>query len=87
MAWALHKERSTKQLLMKTNGTQNPVKKSTYALLLQSEEKERGLFETFIYGMLIVSAVIGIWQFAHLRVASPFASTEGSAVIESVSRI
>ena len=87
MARALHKERSTKQLLMKTNQSQNPVKKSTYALLVQSEEKESGLFETFIYGLLIVSAVIGIWQFAHLKVASPFASAEGSAVIESVSRI
>jgi hypothetical protein len=72
---------------MKTNETQNQVKKSTYALLMQSEEKEHGLFETLIYGLLIVSAVIGIWQFAHLRVVSPFTSTEGSAVIESVSRI
>jgi hypothetical protein len=87
MARALHKERSTKQLLMKTNPIQNPVKKSTYALLVQSEEKESGIFETFIYGLLIVSAVIGIWQFAHLKVASPFASTEGAALIESVSRI
>lgn len=72
---------------MKTNESQNQVKKSTYALLLQSEEKERGLFETLIYGMLVLSAVIGIWQFAHLRVASPFASTERAALIESVSRI
>jgi hypothetical protein len=72
---------------MKTHQSQNPVKKSTYALLMQSEEKETGLIETFIYGMLIVSAVVGIWQFAHLRVASPFARTERTAVIESVSRI
>ena len=43
---------------MKTNQSQNPVKKSTYALLLQSEEKERGLVETFIYGLLILSAVM-----------------------------
>ena len=87
MARALHKERLTKELLMKSNQAQNQVKKSTYALLLQSEEKERGLFETFIYGLLVVSAVIGIWQFAHLRVISPFAATERSAAIESVSRI
>ena len=72
---------------MKNNQAQTQVKKSTYALLLQSEEKERGLFETLIYGMLVLSAVIGIWQFAHLRVASPFASTERAALIESVSRI
>jgi hypothetical protein len=72
---------------MKTNESQNQVKKSTYALLLQSEEKERGLFETLIYGLLVVSAVVGIWQFAHMRVVSPFANTESTAVIESVSRI
>jgi hypothetical protein len=72
---------------MKTNQDQTQAKKSTYALLLQSEEKERGLFETLIYGLLVVSAVVGIWQFAHLRVASPFATTEHTAVIESVSRI
>jgi hypothetical protein len=72
---------------MKTNQIENPVKKSTYALLLQSEDKEHSLVETFIYGLLIVSAVIGIWQFAHLKVASPFASTESTALIESVSRI
>ena len=71
---------------MKTNESQNQVKKSTYALLLQSEEKERGLFETLIYGLLVVSAVVGIWQFAHIRVASPFAATEPTAVTESVSR-
>ena len=87
VARALHKEWATRQLLMKNNQAQNQVKKSTYALLLQSEEKQHGLFETLIYGMLIVSAVVGIWQFAHLRVVSPFASTERTALIESVSRI
>jgi hypothetical protein len=72
---------------MKPNQDQTQAKKSTYALLLQSEEKERGLFETLVYGLLVVSAVVGIWQFAHLRVVSPFTSTERTAVIESVSRI
>ncbi len=61
---------------MKTNNSLKPVRKSTYAMLVQSEEKERGLFETFIYGLLVVSAVVGIWQFAHLRVPTPFAHTE-----------
>ena len=64
---------------MKTNPAQNQVRKSTYALLLQSEEKERGLFETLVYGALILSAVVGIWQFAHLRIPSPFANTEPAA--------
>jgi hypothetical protein len=67
---------------MKTNKSLNP-RKSTYALLAQSEEKDRGLFETIVYGLLVLSAVIGIWQFAHLRVPSPFANT---AATQAVSR-
>jgi hypothetical protein len=58
---------------MKTNRSLTPIRKSTYALLVRSEENDRGIFETFLYGMLVLSAVIGIWQFAHLRVPSPFA--------------
>jgi hypothetical protein len=70
---------------MKTNKSLNPARKSTYALLVRSEEKERGLFETFVYGLLIASAVLGIWQFAHLRVPSPFANTDRNATTEVVS--
>jgi hypothetical protein len=69
---------------MKTNKSLNPVRKSTYALLVRSEEKERGLFETFIYSMLVLSAVIGIWQFAHLRIPTPFANTQQAPVAEVV---
>jgi hypothetical protein len=68
---------------MKTNQPINP-RKSTYALLVRSEEKERGLFETCIYSLLVVSAVIGIWQFAHLRIPTPFA-TQPAATTEVVS--
>ena len=48
-------------------------------MILQSEEKERGLFETVVYSLLVLSAVIGIWQFAHLRIPSPFANSERAA--------
>ena len=70
---------------MKTNNSLEPVRKSTYAMLVQSEEKERGLFETFIYGLLILSAVVGIWQFAHLRVPTPFANIDQNATTQVVS--
>ena len=70
---------------MKTNQSLNQARKSTYALLVRSEEKERGLFETIVYTLLVLSAVIGIWQFAHLRVASPFAASRTLAT-EAVSR-
>jgi hypothetical protein len=65
---------------MKTNQSLTP-RKSTYALLVRSEEKERGLFETFVYGLLVLSAVVGIWQFAHLRTPTPFANTPATQVV------
>lgn len=61
---------------MKQDPSRNQVRKSTYALLLQSEEKERSWFETAVYSLLVLSAVISIWQFAHLRIASPFTNNE-----------
>jgi hypothetical protein len=66
---------------MKTQQSPAPVRKSTYALLVRSEEKERGFFETIIYSLLVLSAVIGIWQFAHLRVPSPFANTPATQIV------
>jgi hypothetical protein len=44
---------------------------STYALLVRSEEKNRTLLEAVVYAILILSAVISIWQFAHQSVAFP----------------
>jgi len=42
----------------------NTTNKSTYALLVRSEEKERGLLEIVVYSLFILSAVAAIWQFA-----------------------
>ena len=66
---------------MKTNNPLNQNRKSTYALLTQSEEKERGLFETIVYSLLVLSAVVGIWQFAHLRIPSPFVNSPATQVV------
>jgi hypothetical protein len=49
----LHKERET---VMK--------KRSTYRLLIQSEEKSRNILETALYALFAVSALASIWQFA-----------------------
>ncbi len=38
---------------------------STYALLVRSEEKGRGVLETVLYVAFILSAVLLIWEFAH----------------------
>ena len=46
--------------------------KSTYSMLVQAEEKERNLFETLVYGVIVLSAVVAIWQVAHQPVKVPF---------------
>ena len=43
---------------------ENSQSESTYALLVHSEEKGRGVLETVIYIALILSAVVLIWEFA-----------------------
>jgi hypothetical protein len=37
---------------------------STYALIMRSEEKERGLFEGAVYFAVVLSALFSIWQVA-----------------------
>ena len=56
---------------MKTNNPTHKVK-STYSMLVQSEEKERNLFETLVYSVIVLSAVVAIWQVAHQPVKVPF---------------
>jgi hypothetical protein len=54
---------------------------STYQLLVQSEEKERGLIETIVYLLLVIATTTTIWQFSHQPVT--FADI-GSSSQESV---
>ena len=62
VARRLHKEiASTKKTLM------NNEFESTYALLVRSEEKGRGLLETIVYAAFILSAIFSIWEFATQR--------------------
>jgi hypothetical protein len=49
---------------MKTNEPNNTREESTYSLLVRSEEKKRALVETIMYGLVILSAVAAILQFA-----------------------
>ncbi len=67
---------------MKTNNPSNKVK-STYSMLVQSEEKERNLFETFVYGVIVLSAVIAIWQVAHQPVKVPFTDRAHASVTQA----
>src|SRR6059058_6074170 len=49
---------------------------STYALLVRSEEKSRNLLEMVIYPLLIIGAVIAIWQFVLQAVELPSMDTK-----------
>lgn len=74
---------------MNTNQTNNEIHESTYALLVRSEEKERGLFETIAYGLFILSAVAAIWQFAQQPVNLPLDTmpqTASATQVNSTSR-
>jgi hypothetical protein len=50
---------------MKTNEPNNKTEESTYSLLVRSEEKKRALVETVVYGVLILSVVVAILEFAN----------------------
>jgi hypothetical protein len=49
---------------MKTNQPNPKTEESTYALLMRSEDKKRSLVETIVYGLVILSALVAILQFA-----------------------
>ena len=56
--------RTKEKIFMKTSQPNNKVRESTYALLVRSEDKKRALLETIIYGLVILSALAAILQFA-----------------------
>jgi hypothetical protein len=56
---------------------------STYALLVRSEEKGRGVLETVLYVAFILSAVLLIWEFAQSSVSIPAAGSEQGVVSQA----
>jgi hypothetical protein len=60
----------------------NSQSESTYALLIHSEEKGRGVLEAVLYVAFILSAVL-ICQFAQSTVGIQVARPEQSAVSQS----
>jgi hypothetical protein len=44
---------------------------STYALLVRSEERERGMFEGVAYLIFILSAIFSIWHLAQQPIELP----------------
>jgi hypothetical protein len=45
--------------------------RTTYSLLLRSEEKSRDMLETTVYALCVLSALFAIWQFAQQPVSLP----------------
>jgi hypothetical protein len=56
--------KTKEKIRMKTSQPNNNTEESTYALLVRSEDKMRALLETIVYGLVILSALAAILQFA-----------------------
>jgi hypothetical protein len=56
---------------MKTDTLPAEQFESTYALIVRSEEKERGIFEGAVYFAVVLSALFSIWQVAKQPVEMP----------------
>ena len=54
----------------------------TYTLLVRSEEKSRDMLETAVYAMCILSAIVGIWQFAQHPLLLPVTKTISSQHVD-----
>lgn len=59
----------------------NPAK-STYSLLVRSEETRRNVFEALVYATFILCAVFSMWQFARQSVVFPNSKmASGEAIV------
>jgi hypothetical protein len=56
--------KANQKILMETSQPSNNVEESTYALLVRSEDKNRALFETVLYGLVALGVLAAILQFA-----------------------
>lgn len=60
--------------------------RTTYSLLVRSEEKSRDLLETAVYAMCVLSAVFAIYQFAQQPVSLPTQLTSDEHVAPQATR-
>jgi len=63
----------------------NDQSESTYALLVHSEEKGRGVLEAVLYVAFFLSAVLLIWAFAQSPVRIQAVGLEQGAVSQAAS--
>lgn len=87
VAWRLQ----LAQVFKRKNTMQKPSnqnnRRSTYQLLIDSEEKQRGAFESVAYLALIMALSAAMWQFSHQPVTFTGlgVATAESAAVESSS--
>jgi len=58
--------------------------RSTYSLLLNAdaEEKGRSIFETSVYGFLILATALSFWQFASGDIVLPTGGSTASSMAD-----
>lgn len=78
----MHKEIPNPNQHMKSTRTKHHAAKSTYALLVRSQEEERSVYETAVYMLFILSAVFSIWQVAQQPLHLPT-----TAIIDSTTQV
>ena len=62
------------------NQTHSEGFESTYALIVRSDEKERGIFEGAVYFAVVLSALFSIWQVARQPIALPLTSVHTTSI-------
>jgi hypothetical protein len=65
------------------NQTHSEGFESTYALIVRSEEKERGIFEGAVYFAVVLSALFSIWQVATQPFALPLTTVHATSITQS----
>jgi hypothetical protein len=76
--------RAMKEQTGTTDQLEDQHNESTYALLIRSEEKSRNIIEMAICPILILGAVIAIWQFAQEPVNIRAAGLKGAGCVACV---
>jgi hypothetical protein len=60
-------------------------RRTTYRLLVQSEDKSRNILEMVIYGLVALSVIVSIWQFAEEPVQMTRKAMDQSAEVQIAS--
>ena len=72
---------------MKKNTLSAEGFESTYALLVRSEDKERGIFEGAVYFAVVLSALFSLWQVAKQPIELPLTTVHTSSISQSAKTI